>query len=266
MKSVLFFVGYTLLIMLFGIGCKEVTEYKEKNTINFEQFDSLKKQSQIAKGITILDSVFDIELNSYPIVKIGKQIWFAQNLRTTKYNDGQKIDEISDNDTWSKINKGATTTYPNLNDTDSLKIYGKLYNWKAVETKKLCPKGWHVPSISEWDTLELFLSKNLYAYEDGNFEIAQSLVSTNGWCTAENLASPGFVNGIKNTSGFNAFPAGSRSASGSFYYIWQSANFWTSTEYDKDEAHFRQLFYFTTKLAKNRNPKNLGMSIRCVKD
>lgn len=266
MKSVLFFIGYSLLILLVVLGCKEVTDYKEKNAINFEQFDSLKRQSHIAKEFNVLDSICDIEKNSYPIVKIGKQTWLAQNLRTTKYNDGQEIDEISDNEMWSNIKKGACTTYPNLKNSDSIKIYGKLYNWKAVESNKLCPTGWHVPSSFEWDTLELFLSKNLYAYEDGNSEIAQSLVSSNGWCTSENPASPGSENGVKNTSGFNAFPAGSRTASGDFYYIWLSANFWTSTEYNKDEAHFRQLFYFETKLAKNRNPKNLGMSIRCVKD
>lgn len=266
MKLILFFIGYSLLIFLFVLGCKEVTDYKEKYAINFEQFDSLKKQTHIAKEVNKLDSIYDIENNSYPIVKIGNQIWLAQNLRTTKYNDGQIIDEVSDNDIWSKIKKGVCTTYPNLNNTDSIKIYGKLYNWKAVDSKKLCPKGWHVPSNAEWDTLETFLSKNLYAYEDGNYEIAQSLVSTNGWCASENPASPGFVNGVKNTTGFNAFPAGSRSASGSFYYIWLSANFWTSTEYNKEEANSRQLFYFTTKLAKNRNPKNLGMSIRCVND
>lgn len=266
MKSILFFLSLIILLSLVEIGCKEVTEYKEKNSINFEQFDSIKKQTNIAKKNNILDSIYDVEKNSYPIVKIGNQIWLAQNLRTTQYNDGQIIDEISDNDTWSKINKGAYTTYPNIIDKDSLKIYGKLYNWKAVESKKLCPKGWHVPSNSEWDTLETFLSKNLYAYEDGNYEIAQSLVSTNGWCNSENPASPGGVKGVKNTTGFNAYAAGSRSESGSFYYIGLSANFWSSTEYNKEEAHFRQLFYFTTKLAKNRNPKNLGMSIRCVKD
>ena len=93
--------------------------------------------------------VTDIEENIYKIVKIGDQIWLAENLKTTKYQDGTAIPNVAVAATWEGLTTGAYCWYNN-NETDNKKTYGALYNWYAINTGKLCPTGWHVPSDAEW--------------------------------------------------------------------------------------------------------------------
>lgn len=91
--------------------------------------------------------VKDIDGNIYPTIKIGGQIWMAENLRTTKYNTGVPIVNEADATAWGKLTTGAWCNYNNKTENDA--IYGKLYNWYAVNTGKLCPQGWHIPSDEE---------------------------------------------------------------------------------------------------------------------
>jgi len=101
-------------------------------------------------------TVSDYDGNIYNTVIIGTQCWMKENLKTTKYNDGTSIPNISDNTAWSGLTDGAYCDYEN--DPSNSVIYGKLYNFYAVKNAlKICPTGWHVPSDGEWNVLDKFV-------------------------------------------------------------------------------------------------------------
>ena len=100
-------------------------------------------------------SVKDADGNIYMTVNIGKQIWIAENLKTTKFNDGKPISLVADEKKWRALQTPGYCFYDN--DPANKDIYGALYNWFTVNTKKLCPKGFHVPSDAEWKTMVAFL-------------------------------------------------------------------------------------------------------------
>lgn len=91
----------------------------------------------------------DIDGNSYKTITIDNQIWMAENLKTTRLNDGDTIPMVSDVKTWISLTQPAYCWYDN-NENPNKRLYGALYNWYTVETGKLCPKGWHVPSDKAW--------------------------------------------------------------------------------------------------------------------
>ena len=106
--------------------------------------------------------VIDIEGNVYSVIQIGTQIWKAENLKTTKYNDNSDIPNVTDNNTWIALSTPGFCWYNN--DASTYKnTYGALYNWYAVNTDKLCPSGWHVPSDDEFTTFTNFLGDINYA-------------------------------------------------------------------------------------------------------
>ena len=98
-------------------------------------------------------TVTDIDGNTYKTVQIGTQTWMAENLRTTKYNDGEAIPYVTDNSVWVKLETPAYCYYNN--DISNKKMFGALYNWYTVNTGRLCPSGWHVPTDAEWTTLAI---------------------------------------------------------------------------------------------------------------
>jgi uncharacterized protein (TIGR02145 family) len=102
------------------------------------------------------DAITDADGNYYNIVTIGTQTWMAENLETTKYNDGNNIPNISDNVAWSNLTTPGYCWYNN-DDSTYKNLYGALYNWYTVNRGKLCPIGWHVPTDAEWTTLTTYL-------------------------------------------------------------------------------------------------------------
>ena len=139
-----------------------------------------------------LKGVSDADGNFYKIVTIGTQTWMAENLKTTKYNDGTDIPYVTDYSTWLGLKTGAYC-WPK-NDFNNKDIYGGLYNWYTISTGKLCPKGWHIPSYEEWTTLIDYL---------GGEGVAGGKMKTTGttyWATPNR--------GATNLSGFSALPSG----------------------------------------------------------
>jgi uncharacterized protein (TIGR02145 family) len=194
-------------------------------------------------------TVTDIDGNVYKTVKIGNQIWMAENLKTTRYNDGTPIPNVTDNIEWCNLlTTGAYCYYDNYYSNNA--IYGKLYNWYAVGTGKLAPKGWHVPTDAEWETLITYL---------GGEDIAGGkMKSTNYWKSPNK--------GASNSSGFNGLPAGWRSDGvGDFFDIGEGSYFWSSTNWAK--AWFCNLEFDNSEA--NRYDfrwKWSGFSVRCVRD
>jgi uncharacterized protein (TIGR02145 family) len=125
---------------------------------------SCKKDDNIGKTTAIFNpdltygTISDQDGNIYKTIKIGTLTWMAENLRVTTYNDGTPIAEIIENDKWNSSTTGAYCNYNNTNNLSTIATYGHLYNWYAVNTGKLAPQGWHVPTQGEWAYLENYLA------------------------------------------------------------------------------------------------------------
>lgn len=199
----------------------------------------------------IYGSVTDVEGNLYKTVQIGSQIWMAENLKTTKYKDGCLIPNITENSAWSNIKTGAYCWYNN--DPVNKNIYGALYNGYTVNTQKLCPDEWHIPTDGDWNKLENSLDSNAAGAmlkEAGTFH----------W------ASPN--SGANNLSGFTALPGGIRfDSDGSFNNIYYSGYWWSTQEEGSIGLLFcRDLQYDNSIINHSDDKINSGRSIRCVSD
>jgi uncharacterized protein (TIGR02145 family) len=197
------------------------------------------------------DSIIDIIGNNYKTIKIGAQVWMAENLRTTKYNDGEPIPLVTDNTAWSSLTTSGYSWYNN--DRTRYENYGAIYNWYAV-SGKLCPIGWRVPSYDDYNDLLNSLGSDME--EGGRMKEA----GISHWY------SPNI--GATNSSGWTGLPGGFRKNDGSFVNLHSEGNWWTITQAPNNanaiSAYLNTnmvLFYFL-----DWNSKKSGCSVRCIKD
>jgi uncharacterized protein (TIGR02145 family) len=202
--------------------------------------------------VEIIVNGFMYEDEVYKIVKIGTQIWMAENLKSTKYIDWSPILNVTNNTEWINLTTDAYCWYEN-NAFSYKAIYGALYNWYTVNTGKLCPSGWHVPSDDEWLTLIDFL---------GGESVAGGKLKEIGnthWLPPNTDAT--------NESGFTALPSGNRiGADGRFYNLGSFACFWSSDESSLTQAINRVLVCNETNFRIGYDNKTAGFSVRCLKD
>jgi len=213
-------------------------------------------------------TITDIDGNVYNTVKIGSQLWMAQNLRTTRYNDGTTIPNVTNTNTWINLTTDARCTLNNVSEIDSIVIIGRLYNWYAVNTGKICPTGCHVPSDAEWTTLQNYLIANGYNYDGsttGNL-IAKSLASTIDWEFNPTTGNVGNNQSSNNKSGFNAYPSGSLNTFGDFGYKGTGAGWWSSTANGTSNADYWSINSYLSKLYKYNYSHVYGFSVRCLID
>ncbi len=193
-------------------------------------------------------SVTDIDGNVYKTVKIGNQVWMAENLKTTKYQNGDTIPTVKVDATWATLTTGAYCTYENGAIT-----YGALYNWHAVaDSRHIAPAGWHVPTYAEWTTLTDYL---------GGEDVAGGKLKETGtihWIEPNS--------GATNSSGFTALPGGVRSTNTTFFGIGYNGDWWTASEASPDGAWNRYLSYILPNVSKNSILKTNGFSVRCLRD
>jgi len=226
-------------------------------------------------SFTTQDGAIDVEGNVYHAVKIGSQTWLVENLRTTKYNDGSQIDLISNGGSWQRATAGAYCWYTIDGTIEATN--GALYNWNAVNSGKLCPFGWHVPSDAEWKTLSVYLQNNGYnfngyvdtdVHDSTNNYVAKSLASQTGWLLTSNIGAVGNTDypSYRNKSGFNAFPAGMRPETGDYNGLNAITYWWSSTELWTKYAWRRGIDYLNYSLLKSYDLKNTGLSVRCIKN
>ncbi|MBN2819765.1 MAG: fibrobacter succinogenes major paralogous domain-containing protein [Bacteroidales bacterium] len=202
------------------------------------------------------DSLSDIDGNYYKTIQIGTQTWMAENLQTTKYNDGTPIVLITNNDEWTETHIGAYCWYDN--DENIYKdVYGALYNFYTVESKKLCPVGWHVPTMIEWDTLLNHLE---------NSEISTTLREEGGlhWNNSS-------IYSGTNESGFTALPSGYRKGIGEndFESMGKHAAWWVDSTFSEDDSFawsFQLNYYPNYPYPWIADIKKNGYSVRCIKD
>ena len=194
-----------------------------------------------------LPTVTDIDGNIYHAVTIGTQVWMVENLKTTKYRNGDLIPNGTDGTAWSNLTTGAYCNYDNNeNNADS---YGRLYNWYAVnDSRNIAPTGWHVATDDEWLTLRSFVG--------GGSVAGTKLKSITGWNSNGNGT---------DEYGFTAFPGGRRDLVGSFGLIGASGYWWTSTV-DSGTAWRWLMDYQSSYVDGGRLNKKYGYSVRCIKD
>jgi uncharacterized protein (TIGR02145 family) len=234
---------FACAIIISNTGCKKINDL-ELNPTNGKT--SAIFNSNVSYG-TLTDQVGNI----YKTVTIGTQTWMAENLRTTKYNDGTDILQITNNKYWSHLLTGAYCNYKNTKNIDTIATYGSLYNWNAVSTGKLAPVGWHVPSDEEWSTLMTYLGDNNQA--GGKLKETGTI----HW-SDPNL-------GANNESGFTALPGGFRGGDdGTFINMGKVGMWWSST--GPLLAYYWSLTYDLSELFRIYFSKELGFSVRCVKD
>jgi len=223
-------------------------------------------QNKLIFGITLLlgfglsgikaqtePAVKDADGNVYKTVTIGKQVWMAENLKTTKYNDGTVIPLVTDSNVWANFETIGYCWYQN-NNVKFKNPYGALYNWRTVSTGKLCPTGWHVPANTDWTILINYL---------GDSTIAGGKLKESG---TKHWSNPN--TGATNVTGFTALPGGARNFMGSFSGIGEQGYWWSATEINEGTA-WCLIIYYNASLAVKSNLlvyKTMGLSVRCVKD
>jgi uncharacterized protein (TIGR02145 family) len=215
------------------------------------------------------DPVTDIDGNIYQTVRIGNQVWMAENLRTTRYNDGTPVTLDTSKTTWTNARTEKYCYYNNTTNTDSVKKLGALYNWYVVNSNKLAPTGWHVPTAAEWDILQNHMISNGYNYDGtttGN-KIGKSLAAKEDWVISTNTGAIGNNLSTNNISGFSAYPSGSRLSDGPYVSIGECGYFWSATESSiQYYAYYRYLDYSNGYLLSGNFLKFNGFSVRCVRD
>ncbi len=196
-------------------------------------------------------TVTDVDGNVYHTVTINKQIWMVENLRTTHYNDSTSILNLGGNTDWQNNTTGAYCWYNNDGAAAINSPYGALYNWYAVNTYKLCPKGWHVPNNAEWDDLIAFLGGTIVAGD----KLKEA--GTTHW-TAPNTKAD-------NSSGFTALPGGYRLSNGQFGRLRELGNWWGVSNDNTSNAWNCGLDYQVSSANRYYNNKGIGFSVRCIK-
>lgn len=192
----------------------------------------------------------DYDGNTYALVEIGDQCWFAENLAVEHYANGDLIlTDLSDAE-WSSTTSGAQAIY--ANNTANLATYGRLYNgYAAAEPRGLCPTGWHVPTDVEWSELETFLG------------MAADQLELNGQWRGTDQGSQ-----LRNefTPGFHALLAGARTSVGSSLYMTGNGFFWSSTSPGGAYMFYRRVTTIYSGVYRQSISKRGGYSVRCLKD
>ncbi len=212
--------------------------------------------------------VIDIEGNEYHTIVVGTQTWMVENLRVTKFRNRASIPTITENTKWQKLKTPAQCTYNNNSEVNSIRKFGRLYNYSAVkDAGNLAPSGWHVATSSDWSELDNYLRSNLSASKS----VAQAIAAKSDWSESRFSGATGaldtvtFMN-INNTSGLAALPCGIRADYGHFTSVGVYCAWWVSNEVNGNSAGFRSLNNYGAFLNMNYFNQTFGLSVRCVKD
>ena len=215
--------------------------------------------------ITEFGVVADIDSNLYKTIKIGSQIWMTENLKVTRYRNGEPIELVSDSAKWKSFNGPAYCYFQN--DSSNFHFLGKLYNWFAIDNfKGICPAGWHVPKDSEWKKLEKFLGMPVAELDEYEARGVETNIGNKLKSADKNLWNHPSDFSELNTSGFTAFPAGYRNENGQFNGLNEIAMWWTASDFSGEYAWIRSIYFDNTGIDGVNLDKHNGLSVRCIKD
>jgi len=220
---------------------------------------------------TTAETVTDKDGNVYQTVTIGTQLWMAENLRTTQYADGTPITLVNTVSDWNALTVTSEAyCYYNDDPTTYASTYGALYTWSAAmrsaassntnpsNVQGVCPDSWHLPSDAEWHAMVLIMDPSAV------------LSLTESSSAGGKMKEAGTLHWVANTdgsnlSGFTALPGGRRMETGAFTQLTYNAMWWTSTE-DGIYAKDRTLYYNSGRIDRAPAYRNVGYSVRCVKN
>ena len=206
------------------------------------------------------------EGKTYKTIVIGKQEWMAENLDVSHYRDGTPIVNLQENYDWDEIPQNPDKSIDEIsawcyyeNNEKYGKIYGKLYNWYAVNNPRgLTPKGWRIPTKEDWSILTKYISDPQLGPECDSIKLLER--GTSHWCRSSKK--------VTNETGFTALPGGQRSYDGKFKSI-RNLGYWWSSDLIKDSPPRALCFYITyykSRLEKDYLIRDYGLSVRCIKE
>lgn len=253
----------TIALSLFAVSC-EKDEIKQGRPDDAGIPDHAKIPDHVnlpdAAGV---NTIKDIDGNVYPIVKIGEQWWMAENLKVSRYCNGDDIPTDLDNTEWQTAEDGAFAVYAHsdidgLNSNQEvLEAYGALYNWNAVDDSRgLCPTGWRVPSPDDWTELIVYL---------GGVPVAGGKLKSTRTEPDDHPRWDSPNKDATNEYGFSALPGGIKSYYGNLGYIGSNGYWWSSYGYD-NTAHAPSMTNSSSFMYLAAHHKVNGLSVRCVRD
>ncbi|TFH40831.1 MAG: DUF1566 domain-containing protein [ANME-2 cluster archaeon] len=200
----------------------------------------------------------DVDNNNYHVVEIGNQVWMAENLKTTRYTNDELIGTTTPSNL--DVSEESTPKYQWAYDGNEINVavYGRLYSWHAlIDSRFLCPAGWHVPTDIEWHTLIL------------NLDASATLSTTESVIAGGKLKETGNSHWLNpntgnNESGFTALPGGTRGVYGDFKNIGSKGYWWSSTNYDSFHAMYRGVLNDDNNVDRDNYWMVDGFSVRCV--
>ena len=232
--------GNTVTIL--SVGTTEIT-------VTQVAFGSFIEHSE--KAVLVVENpkpITDIDGNVYETIVIGNQTWMKTNLNVSNYKDGTPIPEVTDPAEWATLTTGAWCYYDN--DPEKGKLYGKLYNWYAVNDKRgLAPTGTSIPTDAEWTTLTNFIGS------EAGGKMKES--DTSNWTSPNSEAT--------NSTGFTGLPGGICISNGDFHFIGDYGYWWSATSVDAATAWNRSLGYNSSIACRSYDDKNYGFAVRCIK-
>ena len=224
------------------------------------------QENWAAAETPVATTTTDVDGNTYRSVTIGSQVWMAENLKTTRYRNGDAVGTTSPATLDINGENAPKYQWAYAGDENNAATYGRLYTWYAVtDDRDICPTGWHVPSDDEWSILVAFL---------GGPEAAVGKLketSTTHWNGPNSNAT--------NKGGFRGLPGGSRLPKGEFVNIGEMVHYWTNSEvacgagFDSAAQQGKQCAWRRLLLNLDTNPrhrgwaiKKIGWSVRCIRD
>ncbi|HLW63375.1 MAG TPA: fibrobacter succinogenes major paralogous domain-containing protein, partial [Flavobacterium sp.] len=258
----------SILMIAFLIGCESSTSASSDSSSSVASSSSsvVKSSSSSAKSSSsnaisssssssiVYSTIKDARDNqTYRIVTIGSQTWMAENLKYLPSVVGPETGSQTTPHYYVYGYNGTNVT--DAKATDNYNTYGVLYNWHAVNTGKLCPTGWHVPSDAEWTELTDYLGENA----GGKLKATGTIEAGTGLWYGPNT-------GATNETGFTALPGGYHFGNGAFGGIGFYGLWWSATENDTDLAWSRNMSYNYSNVSSLRCAKEYGFSVRCVAD
>lgn len=199
-------------------------------------------------------SIKDMDGNVYQIITIGTQTWLEGNLKTTNYNDGTPIPLVTDDKSWQALTTSGYCWYNN--DKVNKSSYGAIYNWYAISSDKVCPSGWHIPTLAEWHTLTAYLGVTPLIADSMAVWKLQEPVTT-GWLLAD---------GSKNKGGFISPLGGYRNDDGSFSKAGGFCRWWMSPEWNISSVLGHNVTYGYSGGIESYVGIRQGFSVRCIRN
>ncbi len=265
--------------MTFKLQCQNRIDMKSKNRLNICLLILVGLLAVFITGCKKDDieqepnTATDIDGNVYHTVTIGTQVWMVENLKVTRYRNGDKIETTSPAtlDISGEVNPKYQWAYNG--DESNVAAYGRLYTWYAItDSRNVCPVGWHIPTLDEWTTLGNYLIANGYNYDGTKTDnkYAKSLAVSSGWGAETTTGAVGSndYSAKRNATGFSAMPGGLHSSGGTFEGMTWGGIWWSSTS--SSSGPVASIIEINSHQCdvnmQHEGLKNYGFSVRCLRD